>query len=53
MARLTGRIRDGRLNDEQREQLTQLLDTISSAVRVAPTVAARYPGQPERAMCQP
>ena len=49
IARLTSRVRDGRLDDEQREQLAQLLDTIGSAVRVAPTVAARYPGQPERA----
>ena len=49
IARLTSRVRDGRLDDEQREQLAQLLNTISSAVRVAPTVAARYPGQPERA----
>ena len=49
IARLTSRVRDGRLDDEQREQLAQLLDTIDSAVRVAPTVAARYPGQPERA----
>ncbi|MCA1676663.1 MAG: hypothetical protein LC799_32325 [Actinobacteria bacterium] len=49
IARLTRTIRDGRLDDEQREQLTQLLDTIGSAVRVTPTMAARYPGQPERA----
>ena len=49
IARLTSRVRDGRLDDKQREQLAQLLDTIGSAVRVAPTVAARYPGQPERA----
>ncbi|MDQ3989894.1 MAG: hypothetical protein M3291_11995 [Actinomycetota bacterium] len=49
IARLTSRVRDGRLDDEQREQLAQLLDTIGSAVRVIPTVAARYPGQPERA----
>ena len=49
IARLTSRVRDGRLDDEQRERLAQLLDTIGSAVRVAPTVADRYPGQPERA----
>jgi LDH2 family malate/lactate/ureidoglycolate dehydrogenase len=46
---LCATVRDGRLDDEQRERLAQLLDTIGSAVRVAPTVAARYPGQPERA----
>ena len=46
---LCAAIRDGQLDDEQRERLAQLLDTIGSAVRVAPTVATRYPGQPERA----
>jgi hypothetical protein len=49
IARLTSRVRCGRLDDEQREQLAQLLDTVGSALRVTPTVAARYPGQPERA----
>ncbi|MCA1672071.1 MAG: hypothetical protein LC799_07665, partial [Actinobacteria bacterium] len=46
---LCAAVRDGQLDDEQRGQLAQLLDTIGSAVRVAPTMAARYPGQPERA----
>ena len=46
---LCAAVRDSRLDDEQRERLAQLLDTIGSAVRVAPTVADRYPGQPERA----
>ena len=40
---------DGQLDDEQRERLVQLLDMIGSALRVTPTLAARYPGQPERA----
>jgi len=42
-------VRCGQLDDEQRERLAQLLDTIGSAVRVAPMVATRYPGRPERA----
>ena len=42
-------MRCGQLDDEQRERLAQLLDTIGSAVRVAPMVATRYPGRPERA----
>ena len=49
IARLTSRVRDNRLDDEQRECLAQLLATIGSAVRVTPTMATRYPGQPERA----
>jgi len=46
---LCAAVRDSRLADEQRERLAQLLDTIGSALRVTPTLAARYPGQPERA----
>ena len=39
---LCAAVRDGQLDDEQRERLAQLLDAVGSAVRVTPTMAARY-----------